>query len=744
MSTSHPRLQHIVRLILVLMIGTVSVSGQVPTGLPPDGPNPNAEKGGKIPPVLQRKRSSIQVYARLMQLEDQRYFSPEEFNSFLITSHAGIRRRAAIAIGRIGDPRGLQTLFDLLVDDGNPTVRAAAAFAIGEVEYHDTLGTLVQIFDTKNEVPLVRARIAEAMGKVFGNPANAGKFVKGDPEAALDRLLRQVPTAKTQLAAGSDEEKLATLSITALMRTRSPEAIMPLVGALESTNTAVRWHAANALSRLLPALNTSFDAKVVFPRLIAATKDPEPLVRALVARPLGLAHTPEATQALVKLLADSNDQVVVNTVRGLGRSADPQAVAPLLALGGEQLARLTKRPAEERDRANELPVLLEIATALGNLRATEATGFLKQLRLAPNGIVGANVEVEVALAQIDPQKFYDFTPQQEPLGKEWQAVANFATGLGEIQTPEARQLLIETLEGKKFRELDPRGVPDLLRAIAKHKPDTLAELLRGQLKASDVMIRATAAELLGETPQSEESFKALSTALTAAASETMNDAKLAILTALSRYNRPETATILNATLRDNDYLVRRQAADLLKVLDPRPDRIASREAQVGIVRLDRDIKFYQQLAKLMRKVVARATLKTTKGNIELEFYLEDAPLTVYTFVNLMEKGYFDGLTFHRVVPNFVVQGGDPRGDGNGGPGFQIRCEINQQPYERGSVGMALSGKDTGGSQFFICHSPQPHLDGGYTVFGRVVHGIEVVDRITRGDQILGIEAQRPE
>ncbi|HNJ41813.1 MAG TPA: peptidylprolyl isomerase [Acidobacteriota bacterium] len=146
----------------------------------------------------------------------------------------------------------------------------------------------------------------------------------------------------------------------------------------------------------------------------------------------------------------------------------------------------------------------------------------------------------------------------------------------------------------------------------------------------------------------------------------------------------------------------------------------------------------------MRKIVARATLKTTKGNIELEFYLEDAPLTVYTFVNLAEKGYFDGLTFHRVVPNFVVQGGDPRGDGNGGPGFQIRCEINQQPYERGSVGMALSGKDTGGSQFFICHSPQPHLDGGYTVFGRVIDGIEVVDRITRGDQILRIEVQRPE
>ncbi len=87
------------------------------------------------------------------------------------------------------------------------------------------------------------------------------------------------------------------------------------------------------------------------------------------------------------------------------------------------------------------------------------------------------------------------------------------------------------------------------------------------------------------------------------------------------------------------------------------------------------------------------------------------------------------------MPNFVAQGGDPRGDGNGGPGYQIRCEINMRPYVRGSVGMARSGKDTGGSQFFICHSPQPHLDGGYTVFGQVIDGIDVVDKIVRGDLI---------
>jgi len=105
------------------------------------------------------------------------------------------------------------------------------------------------------------------------------------------------------------------------------------------------------------------------------------------------------------------------------------------------------------------------------------------------------------------------------------------------------------------------------------------------------------------------------------------------------------------------------------------------------------------------------------------------------FITLARKGYYNGLQVHRVVPNFVVQDGDPRGDGEGGPGYTIRDELNQRPFVRGTVGMALSWKDTGGSQFFITHSPQPHLDALYTAFGHVVNGMDVVDRIQQGDTI---------
>ncbi len=113
-------------------------------------------------------------------------------------------------------------------------------------------------------------------------------------------------------------------------------------------------------------------------------------------------------------------------------------------------------------------------------------------------------------------------------------------------------------------------------------------------------------------------------------------------------------------------------------------------------------------------------------------------MTSHNFLTLAERGFFNGVHIHRVVPDFVVQDGDPRGDGNGGPGYAIRDELNDLPYLRGTVGMALDGPDTGGSQWFITHSPQPHLDAKYTVFGQVVAGMDVVDKLQQDDTIIRI------
>jgi peptidyl-prolyl cis-trans isomerase B (cyclophilin B) len=136
-----------------------------------------------------------------------------------------------------------------------------------------------------------------------------------------------------------------------------------------------------------------------------------------------------------------------------------------------------------------------------------------------------------------------------------------------------------------------------------------------------------------------------------------------------------------------------------------------------------------------------ATIETNKGPIELELYPEYAPKTVNNFVFLAREGFYDGLTFHRVISDFMIQGGDPTGTGTGGPGYQFEDEVTDNPltHETGVISMANAGADTNGSQFFITHSPQPHLDGQHTVFGKVISGQEVVNAIEQGDVMERIE-----
>ena len=136
--------------------------------------------------------------------------------------------------------------------------------------------------------------------------------------------------------------------------------------------------------------------------------------------------------------------------------------------------------------------------------------------------------------------------------------------------------------------------------------------------------------------------------------------------------------------------------------------------------------------------MTKAKITTQKGEIVINFFDDDAPNTVKNFVDLIEKKFYDGLNFHRVIPNFVIQGGCPQGDGTGGPGYQIDCEINDNLHLAGSLSMAHAGKDTGGSQFFVCHSPQPHLDGVHTVFG-ITEDMEVVNAIEAGDIMISVE-----
>jgi cyclophilin family peptidyl-prolyl cis-trans isomerase len=269
----------------------------------------------------------------------------------------------------------------------------------------------------------------------------------------------------------------------------------------------------------------------------------------------------------------------------------------------------------------------------------------------------------------------------------------------------------------------------VLTALARLKAPDAGTIALAQLKEPDFAVRAAAARLLGElkTPGGVE---ALREALTLAQGDSAIDARAAIVSALAEYGGTAAIEAARASLADKDWAVRVHAAGVLSKLEPGGDVRAAMRPAPGTPPAP-----YDDPQLIAPSYSPHVFIETTKGTIEFELAVLDAPQTARNFMALARKGFFNGLQIHRVVPNFVVQDGDPRGDGDGGPGYTIRDELNERPFIRGTVGMALSWKDTGGSQFFITHSPQPHLDARYTAFGHVVNGMEVVDRIQQGDMI---------
>ena len=288
---------------------------------------------------------------------------------------------------------------------------------------------------------------------------------------------------------------------------------------------------------------------------------------------------------------------------------------------------------------------------------------------------------------------------------------------------------------------DPDG---RVRAAASGALATLAEsasvagAARNQLRAlvldPDFVVRANALGALSRNASMEDLSAALASYAVAARDRDL-DARLAFWTVVDSALKRASVAIpdslaraLSAIERPADPLERSRAASISRFASWRDSTGTPRTRNWYEARARESLGGQRPLARIV----------TERGALELELFAADAPITVDNFVSLARRGYFDGQAFHRVVPNFVVQAGDPRGDGNGGPGYAIRDELNPHRYDRGTLGMALSGPNTGGSQFFVTHSPQPHLDGGYTVFGQLRSGGDVLDRIVQGDRIVRI------
>ncbi len=267
--------------------------------------------------------------------------------------------------------------------------------------------------------------------------------------------------------------------------------------------------------------------------------------------------------------------------------------------------------------------------------------------------------------------------------------------------------------------------------------------IRSALSDSDFVVQSEAIDKIGEKklvkylPQlmtiiqmKKRADSELKRSVIAAAAEFLGEDKAGI--------NKEAEDILYHGVLDKNYLVSYEAAKFYK------EKIGT--DRTGYINYPNGLFSERKIKSLLNQYRKNpiAKIYTDRGEIELELLFDVAPLTVGNFIKLAVEGFYDGVIFHRVIPNFVVQGGDPRGDGFGGPGYTIRCEYSNLTFTRGSVGMAHSGKDSGGSQFFIALTPLPHLDARYTLFGQVTSGMDIVDIIRRGDTIKHIMIQTEE
>ena len=676
-----------------------------------------------------------QTLLQITKAEDERRWD-DVLRGLFASSNPAVRKRAALAAGRIGNDDSVTALTNLLEKDADPAVRAMAAFALGEVESETGANALVAVLQNPAGPVELRARAVEALGKI-------ASVLPREQEAR-----RLALGAAILEALNTSDESVILFGLTAALRSRPANAGPAIAKFLTHANPRVRVDASNALARLRLK-----DGNEQLRKLL--TSDPDPIVRANAARILGITEDKQSFEGLLSRLKENDSRVRVSAIRALAALKESRAVEPLLAYGN----LLTQKSVSSRPI--ELNEILEVATTLGRLLAQqENTTATTWLRKVDESLNHTAPEIELALVRIAPAAYLAAFGSGDEARKEvqrtilldWRAAAGIAAGLGEIaalpETVANKRELAATAQSLLRAMLDYRNsgltintlvavhseyaIPDVLRALAAFKPQDLASVASAHLKETDIIVRGTAADILGDLPPSEENTRALAAAWPQTASDALNDAALSILDALGKQKTSTANDLIKEALKSPDHLVRRRAVTLLKA-----NGAGDFSAQIGTVQTrNTDADYKRALARIGKST--QAVVTTSKGSFTIDLIPDAAPLTVDNFVQLAQRDYFRNITIHRVVPNFVIQDGDPRGDGNGGPGYQIRCEINQELYDRAAVGMALSGKDTGGSQWFVTHSPQPHLDGGYTVFGRVVTGMDVVDRIVRGDVIQSI------
>ncbi len=655
----------------------------------------------------------------ILQLEDARSLGDGKLEALLQHPLVDVRYRAALALGRSGDKRATPALLKVLAAARTPRLRLITVFALGELEDAQAAPALLEVLQQKTETTAVRARAVEALGKIASLAPNAATLGAAQMTQIGQALIAQLPAPAATLTPAA--RQLGWLTITALMRVKPAAAVEPLIQQLKARDTALRANAANALARWGQALGASA------PALIECLADRDIDVRANSARALGQSKAASAYEPLVKLLADPSDRVQVSAVRALASLADRRAVAPLLTFGEQ----LLKQYEQAKARGSHINLLLEIVPVLGGFKDPASAPFLQRLRAATGA--GAYPEIETALLGLGESEFWQGLDAQSLALNDDGKAANLIAALGGMNSEQARAALAKITEQAAQGQLKARALAALFSVLNRARLACPPALARRALTAANPALRAQAANLLAE--QNDENFAALTHALEQSTGATMTAARAGLLNAIAKYKTPAAVNLVKAALDDAAPRVQRRAAELLGQLGVPDVKLPAETVATRYTPAD-----YARVRRLQNQRVL-VTVYTSKGAVKAELFAREAPMTVDSFIELAQRDFFNGSPFHRVVPNFVAQvGSDPRNTGNaGGPGYVLRCEINLRLHQRGSLSMAHAGKDTGSSQFTFQHSPQPHLDGGYTVFGQVLTGMEVVDRLTRDDVIERIQ-----
>jgi HEAT repeat protein/cyclophilin family peptidyl-prolyl cis-trans isomerase len=641
---------------------------------PPPAPVPVAGKRSNLPPPT----------------------PPPDLISLLGDPESRVRRRAALAVGRVGLGDGVGPLTQLLAGEPDAEVKQMAAFALGLIGDRSAIEPLRAALN--DNAPIVRGRAAEALG-LLNDPDSATLVAQMVRRAASEANLKDLTPDEDRYPLDPSIEAFR-LGVYALARLKNYDALRSAVLDERGLPITRWWPVAYALQRI-------DDPKALQP-LVALLDTEGHYTRLFAIKGVGALKGTQASATLLQYVsqARSSPALAIEAIRALGRLGSPEAVPALARLG--------------MARESSAMLRAEAVAALGQLGYTSVTPLLQDLLSDQSPFVrGAAIK---ALSQVDRETFIAVVSTLDP-DKNWTVRAALASALASLDRDLAAPRLTAMLD-----DSDQRVIPTVLASLSKIQAPDLERILLARLQSDDVVVRMAAATELGKL-KPESGVSALLEAIRFADRDNAYVARAAALGALAEYGAPKATDALKAALTDKDWAVRVRAAELLKRLDPNADVSAARPAPTA------GNERYSAPELLNPSVSPHVYIDTDKGTIQLELAVLDAPFTSQNFITLARKGFFTGLAIHRVVPNFVVQDGDPRGDGEGGPGYTIRDELNERPYLRGTLGMALDWRDTGGSQFFITHGPQPHLDARYTVFGNVVSGMDVVDRLEPGDVI---------